>query len=79
MLTGEKPYHAESPLAVIYKHANAPIPRLPGDLAPLQGLLDGLLAKRREDRLPSAAAVVATIDQLLHLSRARERSVRSAG
>ena len=29
MLTGEKPYVAETPLAVIYMHANAPIPRLP--------------------------------------------------
>ena len=29
MLTGEKPYVAETPLAVIYHHANAPLPRLP--------------------------------------------------
>ena len=65
MLTGDKPYIAETPLAVIYKHANAPVPRLPLNLAHLQSLLDGLLAKKPADRLPSAAAIVASIDELL--------------
>ena len=65
MLTGDKPYIAETPLAVIYKHANAPVPHLPLNLAHLQPLLDGLLAKKPADRLPSAAAIVASIDELL--------------
>jgi tRNA A-37 threonylcarbamoyl transferase component Bud32 len=65
MLTGEKPYIAETPLAVIYMHANSPVPRLPQNLAHLQPLLDGLLAKNPADRLPSAAAIVANIDELL--------------
>ncbi len=33
MLTGEKPFDAENPMAVIYKHAKAPFPQLPEDLA----------------------------------------------
>jgi tRNA A-37 threonylcarbamoyl transferase component Bud32 len=65
MLTGEKPYIAETPLAVIYLHANSPIPRLPQSLAHLQPLLEGLLAKKPADRYSSAAAIVATIDELL--------------
>ena len=65
MLTGTKPYIAETPLAVIYMHANSPIPRLPQNLAHLQPLLDGLLAKKPADRYPSAAAIVAKIDELL--------------
>lgn len=65
MLAGTKPYTAETPLAVIYMHANASIPNLPANLAHLQRLLDELLAKKREDRFPSAAAIVATIDELL--------------
>ena len=65
MLTGDKPYIAETPLAVIYQHANAPVPRLPQNLAHLQPLLDGLLAKKPADRLPTAAAIVASIDALL--------------
>jgi len=65
MLTGDKPYVAETPLAVIYHHANAPIPRLPTQLAHLQPLLDALLAKRPADRPSSAAEIVARVDELL--------------
>jgi eukaryotic-like serine/threonine-protein kinase len=65
MLTGEKPYLAETPLAVIFKHANSPIPLLPAGLAELQPLLNGLLAKKPEDRFPSAAAIAKAIDDLL--------------
>jgi tRNA A-37 threonylcarbamoyl transferase component Bud32/CheY-like chemotaxis protein len=65
MLTGEKPYTAETPLAVIYLHANAPLPRLPAPLAHLQGLMDGLLAKKPADRYASALAIVAHVDELL--------------
>jgi serine/threonine-protein kinase PpkA len=65
MLTGGKPYVAETPLAVIYMHANTPIPRLPANLEHVQGLLDGLLAKRSQDRYGSAALIVAKIDDLL--------------
>ena len=65
MLTGEKPFTAEAPLAVIYKHANAPVPRLPAAMSHLQGLLDVLLAKKPADRLPTAAAIIARVDELL--------------
>jgi len=65
MLTGDKPFVAETPLAVIYHHANAPVPRLPAQLAHLQPLLDALLAKRPADRPSSAAEIVARVDELL--------------
>ena len=65
MLTGEKPYTAETPLAVIYLHANAAIPRLPPGCAHLQGMLDGLLAKKVGDRFASATAIVHSVDQVL--------------
>jgi tRNA A-37 threonylcarbamoyl transferase component Bud32 len=65
MLTGEKPYVADSPMGVIYHHANAPIPRLPAAIAHLQALLDALLAKRPADRPASAEDIVALIDVLL--------------
>ncbi len=65
MLTGQKPFVAETPLAVIYKHANTPVPRLPEALAHLQPLLDDLLAKRPEDRPQTAADIAARIDELL--------------
>ena len=70
MLTGRKPYVAETPLAVIYLHANAPIPRLgPGD-EHLQSLLDALLAKKPADRPRTAAEIVALIDELMNLAAA---------
>jgi tRNA A-37 threonylcarbamoyl transferase component Bud32/CheY-like chemotaxis protein len=65
MVTGEKPYVAESPLAVIYHHANSPIPRLPSTAAQLQPLLDALLAKRPADRPACAEQIVERIDELL--------------
>jgi tRNA A-37 threonylcarbamoyl transferase component Bud32/CheY-like chemotaxis protein len=65
MLTGEKPYVGETPLAVIYHHANAPLPRLPAASAHLQPLLDALLAKRPAERPASADELVRRIDELL--------------
>ena len=70
MLTGEKPYIAETPLAVIYLHVNAPIPRLPPGLSHLQGLLDGLLAKKVDDRFASATAIVGSVDAALNSAAA---------
>jgi len=54
MLTGQVPYEAAMPLAVMYKHQYAPLPRLPDEHADLQPLLDRLLAKRPEDRYQRA-------------------------
>ena len=65
MLTGEKPFVADSPMGVIYHHANAPIPRLPASLEHVQGLLESLLAKRPADRPASAAEIVARIVELI--------------
>ena len=65
MLTREKPFVGDAPLAVIYQHANAPIPRLPAPLAHLQPLLESLLAKQPGDRPTSAREIVATVDELL--------------
>ncbi len=57
MLTGEKPYQAESAMGIIYKHAQAPIPLLPTRLAEYQSLLNMMLAKNPEDRLQSVSEV----------------------
>jgi serine/threonine protein kinase len=65
MLSGRKPYTAETPLAVIYHHANAPIPRLPAECSSLQPLIDALLAKQPKDRPPNASMVVQWIDAWL--------------
>ena len=57
MLTGDKPYLAETALGIIYKHAQAPIPLLPARLAEYQALINMRLAKNPEDRLQSVSEV----------------------
>ena len=70
MLTAQKPFVAESPLAVIYMHAHSPIPRLGQAAQQLQPLLDTLLAKKAVDRPASAEEIVARIDELMGLAAA---------
>jgi len=57
MLTGEKPYKADTAMGIIIKHAHAPIPLLPARLAKFQALINMLLAKAPEDRLQSAQEI----------------------
>ncbi len=58
MLTGEKPFRAESALGIVYLHANAPVPLLPMRYASYQSLINMMLAKNPDDRLQSAAEVL---------------------
>jgi tRNA A-37 threonylcarbamoyl transferase component Bud32 len=62
MLTGQKPYSADNPMAIIYMHRNAPLPRLPPGLAALQPLVDRLLGKRPDERFQSAEQTVQALD-----------------
>jgi len=57
MLVGERPYTDPNPMAILYKHRNAPIPRLPERLRLLQPLIDKLLAKSPDDRYRTAPEV----------------------
>jgi serine/threonine protein kinase len=68
MLTGKPPYHADEALALGIKHCQDPIPRLPGELARYQPLIDRLLAKEPKDRHATAQALIADIDALLRPS-----------
>ena len=69
MLTGEKPYRAENPMAIVYKHRKEPVPQLPPQFAAVQPVLEGLLAKAPADRFagaPQAAeALQGTLDRWL--------------
>jgi serine/threonine protein kinase len=58
MLTGQKPYSADNPMAIIYMHRNAPLPRLPDALAALQPLVDRLLGKQPDERYRNAEQTV---------------------
>ena len=64
MLTRQKPYLAQSPMAVIYLHANAPIPLLPEALRNYQQLLNRLLAKDPIHRFASASELLSKLEEL---------------
>ena len=57
MLTGEKPFRADTAMGIIYLHAQAPVPLLPTRLSEYQALINMMLAKKPEDRLQSADEV----------------------
>jgi len=65
MLTGGKPYLAANPMGVIYKHRKEPVPQLAEGLEGMQPLLERLLAKRPEERFPSALTAAAALERQL--------------
>ena len=64
MLTGEKPFSADNAMGIIYQHTHAPIPALPEARTRFTPLVERMLAKRPDDRLQSAEAVVDWLDRI---------------
>jgi predicted Ser/Thr protein kinase len=58
LLTGQKPFRADTAMGIIYLHAQAPIPLLSSRLSRYQAVLNMMLAKDPEDRLATADEVV---------------------
>ncbi|MDB6046522.1 MAG: hypothetical protein JWM63_5073 [Gammaproteobacteria bacterium] len=65
MLAREKPYKADNPMALIYKHRKEPVPRLPEAFESLQPILERLLAKVPEDRYPNAGEAAVALEGAL--------------
>jgi len=74
MLTGEKPYRAENPMAIVYKHRKEPVPQLPPQLAAVQPVLERLMAKSPAERFADAQQARAALTETLGawLARGRE-------
>ena len=64
LLAREKPFSAPSPAALIYKHVNEEIPRLPESLDRFQGIVDRLMAKKPDDRYSSAMELIKALEPL---------------
>ena len=64
LLSKEKPFAAASPAALIYKHINEDIPRLPEALNRFQHIVDKLMAKNPDDRYSSASELIAELEPL---------------
>jgi tRNA A-37 threonylcarbamoyl transferase component Bud32 len=63
MLTHEKPYKAENPMALIYKHRKEPVPRLPPPFESLQPIIERLLAKSPQDRFADAGEAASALEE----------------
>jgi serine/threonine protein kinase len=70
MLAREKPYAAENPMAIIYKHRKEPVPRLPHRFEALQPLIDRFLAKDPGDRYANASEAALALEKAHRLLRA---------
>ncbi len=62
MLTGSVPYPADSAVAIGIRHITDPVPELAEDLRILQPLVDGMMAKRPEDRFQTGLEVIDAIE-----------------
>jgi eukaryotic-like serine/threonine-protein kinase len=74
MLAGDKPYRADNPMAIVYKHRKEPVPRLPPQFAAVQPVLERLLAKLPADRFADACEAADALQETLSgwLSRATQ-------
>jgi serine/threonine protein kinase len=74
MLAGEKPYRAENPMAIVYKHRKEPVPQLPAQFAAVQPVLERLMAKSPAERFADAQQARVALTETLSswLTRGRE-------
>jgi hypothetical protein len=74
MLSGHKPYRAENPMAIVYKHRKEPLPQLPAQFAAVQPVLERLMAKTPAERFDDAPQARAALAETLSgwLARGQE-------
>jgi serine/threonine-protein kinase PpkA len=65
LLTGQRPYRAESLVALLNSHIHGPTPQLPPEHAKFQPLLNRLMAKIPEERPADATAVWRNFENLM--------------
>jgi serine/threonine-protein kinase PpkA len=63
MLTGHRPFRADSLDVLLAHHLTAPTPELPQAHAPLQPVLEKLMAKKPDDRYPAAQALLQDLEE----------------
>ena len=68
MLSGHLPYEADNTSDVLVAHLARPIPNLPAQLAPLQPVIERMLAKKAAARYPDMATMLADVGRRLLLA-----------
>ncbi len=81
MLTGQLPYDAETPLAIILKHLNTPTP-IARDINPnvpeeLDRIVRKIISKEAGDRYQSANALIEDLDRFAHSSHDFDQQPKS--
>jgi serine/threonine-protein kinase PpkA len=66
LLTGAKPYSADTVSALLYQHLHFPVPALAPAHAVFQPLLEALLAKNPRDRPRDGAEMASAMAKLWH-------------
>ena len=64
MLTGKKPFEGDSQLNIAFKHTKDPIPRLPKEISQYQPIIDGMMAKNRDDRISSGVQFMELLEKI---------------
>jgi serine/threonine protein kinase len=64
MLTGKKPFEGDSPVHIVFKHLNEPIPKLPDAFAMYQPLLEKMTAKEPDERFANATELLSAVTEL---------------
>jgi serine/threonine protein kinase len=65
LLAGEPPFSGDTPMEVLYKHANEPVPKMPSTSGGVSRVIERALAKSPAERFPDAAAMLAELERLL--------------
>ena len=70
MVTGRKPYQADTPMAVLFKHVSEPLPRLKDFVSNLPDEVEHIilkaLAKKPQDRYQNMGEFAVALEQLAH-------------
>jgi eukaryotic-like serine/threonine-protein kinase len=70
MLARAKPFVAENPMAIIYKHRKEPVPSLPGPFEAFQPMIERFLAKDPRDRYPNATEARGALERAYWMLKA---------
>lgn len=82
MITGRKPFQADTPMAVLFKHATEPLPR-PSTFVPdlpneVEKVLIKSLAKNKDERYQSMTEMANALEKLVESTPQKEKSVSRA-
>lgn len=77
MLTGKVPFDGNDAFDIGMRHLNDPVPRLPSNMLIFQRLIDGLLAKKKAERIQSGKQVVDALDAIHQVLRQKANQTKS--